>query len=365
MENGLILAPAGLAPAAYTFSETLFDRFTAYTDVKDLTMRGYLTGLNAFKMWMQNTGITQPQREDVKADKAYLDAEGYKAGTRASYFRIVKHFFKWLSSEGLYPNIADNIKGVKVSADNTKKDAFGKADLNTVLSKIKTDTITGLRDYAIIQLCATCALRIIEIHRANVEDLQMMRGEYVLYIQGKGHEEKDEYVKIPRELYENINAYLMLRDDKRKGTALFTVTGNRAHINPDGTRDERLSEPSLSTIIKSRFKAAGYDLDKLTAHSLRHTGVTSLLIANGGNIQQAQRYARHKSMNTTLIYSHNLEREKDSSEQMVYNYLFKDGEPAQGEPVSKLIEAAHNLTAEQAEKVLEFIREMQNPQKPV
>lgn len=353
MENTLTVAPVALAPAG-AFTETLFDRFIAYTDVKDITLRGYMTGIQRLKAWFESTGITQPQREDIKAYKRFLDEEGLKASTRANYFRTAKHFFKWLSSEGLFPNIADNIKGVKVSTDNTKKDAFGKADLNAVLQAIKTDTITGLRDYAIIQLCATCALRIIEIQRANVEDLQMLRGEYILYIQGKGHEEKDEYVKVPREVYENINAYLMLRDDRRKGCALFTVTGNRAHINPDGTRDERLSEPSLSTIIKGRFKAAGYDMDKLTAHSLRHTGVTALLLANGGNIQQAQRYARHKNMDTTLIYSHNIEREKDTSEQMVYDYLFGDA-PQTGGTVQKAVEAVKGLTEEQAAQVLRFI----------
>ena len=293
----------------------------------------------------------------MKECKRFLDYAGLKASTRANYFRTAKFFFKWLACEGLFPDISSNLKGVKVRADNTKKDAFSRSDLNNVLKKIDRSTITGLRDYAIIALCAVCALRIIEINRANVEDLQMMRGEYVLYIQGKGREEKDEFVKIPAELYENINAYLMLRDDRRKGAALFTVTGNRAHINADGTRDERLSEPSISTIIKTRFKKAGYDLDKLTAHSLRHTAITSLLLANGGNIQQAQRYARHVNLNTTLIYSHNLQREKDHSEQMVYDYLFGE-EQHTGETVQKAVEAVKGLTDEQAAEVLRFIASM-------
>ena len=355
MSESIVFSPASAAPVAFT--ESLFDRFVAYSDVKDITLRGYMTGLQRLREWFASNGITEPRREDMKEYKRFLDSAGLKASTRANYFRIAKFFFKWVSCEGLFPDISSNLKGVKVRADNTKKDAFSRSDLNNVLKKIDRSTITGLRDYAIIQLSATCALRIIEINRANVEDLQMMRGEYVLYIQGKGREEKDEFVKIPAELYENINAYLMLRDDRRKGAALFTVTGNRAHINADGTRDERLSEPSLSTIIKTRFKKAGYDLDKLTAHSLRHTGVTSLLLANGGNIQQAQRYARHANLNTTLIYSHNLQREKDHSEQMVYDYLFGE-EQHTGETVQKAVEAVKGLTDEQAAEVLRFIASM-------
>ncbi len=363
--NGALIQNTGYLAPAHVFGETLFDRFVSYVDVKDLTLRGYLTGLHSFRDWMNNNGIEQPRREDIKDYKRYLQENGYKAGTQAGYLRTVKQFFRWLSSEGLYANIADNIKGAKVSPDNTKKDAFDKADLNIILQAIDTGDIAGKRDYAMIQLSATCALRIIELHRANIEDLQMIRGEHVLYIQGKGHDSKDEYVKIPAEVYANIDAYLALRQDRKKGAALFAVTGNRARIKEDGTRDNRLSEPSLSVIIKNRFKKAGYDTEKLTAHSLRHTGVTALLKANGGYIQQAQRFARHKNLNTTLVYSHNIERENDHSEQMVYNYLFgKDDN--QKEALTRAIDMIQPLTAEQLESVMEYIKRIsaKGEQKP-
>ena len=355
--NGAIVNQAGYLAPVHTFGESLFDRFVDYLDVKDITLKGYLTGLQCFRNWTSSSSVIQPQREDVKAYKQYLSNKGYKVGTQAQYFRIVKHFFKWLASEGLYPNIAENIKGAKVSTDNTKKDALKKADLNTILESIDTSTIAGKRDYALIQLCATCALRIIEINRANIEDLQVLNGEHILYIWGKGHDDKDEYVKVPAEVYANIEAYLALRNDRKKGSALFASVGNRVSVKADGTRVNRLTEPSLSTIIKNRFRAAGFDTEKLTAHSLRHTGVTALLIANGGIIQQAQRFARHKNLNTTLIYSHNIEREKDRSEQMVYNYLFgKDPAAGEGETMNRAIDALKPLTAEQLESVMNFIK---------
>ena len=299
--NGAIISQTGYIAPVNVFTESLFDRYVSYVDVKETTMKGYLTGLKNFRDWIKDNSIVQPQREDVKAYKRYLSENGLKVGTQARYFRIVKHFFKWLSSEGLYPNIADNVKGAKVSTDNTKKDAFDRADLCTVLQAIDTGDIAGKRDFALIQLCATCALRIIEINRANIEDLQMLRGEHILFIQGKGHDEKDEYVKVPDEVYTSLDAYLSLREDRKKGAPLFASVGNRVSVKADGTRVNRLTEPSLSTIIKKRFRNAGYNTDKLTAHSLRHTGVTALLRANGGYIQQAQRFARHKNLNTTLI----------------------------------------------------------------
>ena len=47
-----------------------------------------------------------------------------------------------------------------------------------------------------------------------------------------------------------------------------------------------------------------------TAHSLRHTAVTQALIA-GQTLQEVQQFARHSNINTTLIYAHNLENEKN------------------------------------------------------
>ena len=82
-----------------------------------------------------------------------------------------------------------------------------------------------------------------------------------------------------------------------------------------------MTEPSISRIIKGIFKAAGYDSDRITAHSLRHTSVTMLLKA-GATIQEAQLHARHADPATTGIYAHNIERAKQHTEQRIYNQIF-------------------------------------------
>ena len=44
-----------------------------------------------------------------------------------------------------------------------------------------------------ILLSVTGGLRIIEMQRADVADIQKIKGQTVLFIQGKGHDEKDDY----------------------------------------------------------------------------------------------------------------------------------------------------------------------------
>lgn len=329
-----------------SFKGDLFQKFIDYTDVKETTLQGYKVCLHQFALWTTENGIEQPTRDDIKAYKVYLERQGYTAGTRAQYLRAVKHFFKWTASEGIYPNIADGIKGAKVKQDNTKKEAFTEADVLQILNSIDTTTEAGKRDYCLILLSITGGLRLVEMQRANIADLQIIKGQKVLYIQGKGRDEKDEYIKIVPEVEMILEDYLKTRGHINKNSPLFAGIGNRAN-------GERMTVPSLSRIVKQRFRAAGYDCEKLTAHSMRHTSNT-LLFKAGYDLYQVQHHARHANPATTEIYLHALDREKDKSEQAIYNQIFRPEENYTQEAT----ELFKQLDAEDQAQALEYIKSL-------
>lgn len=343
------LAAMNTTLAAVPFNTNLFYNFIQYTDVKETTLKGYTVCIRQFMNWMQENGIRQPGREDIKAYKAYLEAQNFTAGTKAQYLRAVKHFFKWAASEGLYPNIADNIKGAKVRQDNTKKEAFNEEDIKTILDSIDRTTEAGKRDYAMILLSVTGGLRIIEMQRADIQDIATIKGQQVLYIQGKGRDEKDEYIKLIPEVQTAISDYLQTRKHYKKNDPLFTGTSNRG-------KGQRMAEPSISRIIKTVFKNAGFDSGKLTAHSLRHTSNT-LLFKSGADLYTVQQHARHSDPKTTEIYIHAVDREKDRSEQAIYNQIFR---PAQKDLLAEAMEAFKGLSAEDQASALAFINGLSN-----
>lgn len=319
MTNGLATIQL-TAPAQANFSTELFSRFMDYCDVKDSTVEGYTVAIRHFMAWITAQRITQPTREDVKAYKEYLatgsseKGKPYATTTQARYFRACKLFFKWCAAEGLYPNIADNLKPAKARMDVHHRDALAKDDMRGILDGMPRDDETEKRDYAIMLLCVTCGLRIVEFQRANIEDLQTIRGQAVLFIQGKGHDEKDAYKKIVPAVHDAIQDYLATRQGWRKSDPLFTSTSNRA-------KGARLTVPSISRIVKNILVASGYDSSRITAHSLRHTSVTLALEA-GLTLQQAQAHARHASPATTEIYAHNIDQEKEQPEMAVYNRIY-------------------------------------------
>lgn len=339
--NAIITSEMQLKTA---FNNDLMDRFISYTDVKETTLEGYAVCLRRFAGWMKDNNISMPVRDDIKAYKKFLENQDFTAGTRSRYLRTVKHFFKWTASEGLYPNIADNIKGAKVKNDNTKKEAFSEADIKTVLESIDTTSETGKRDYCMILLSVTGGLRIIEMQRANVQDIQTIKGQKVLFIQGKGRDEKDEYIKLVPEVERAIEDYLNSKPSYKKADPLFTGTGNRA-------KGSRLSEPSISRIIKGIFKAAGFDCDKLTAHSLRHTSNT-LLFKSGADLYTVQQHARHSDPKTTEIYLHAVDREKNRNEQDIYDQIFN---PKKQDTLKDITELLKGLSEADQGKVLDFV----------
>ena len=168
------------------------DRFFMFIDVKAKSADTYKKATKQFMKYLAENGITEPTRETVISWREYLRAE-HKPTTIQLYLTAIKLFFTWLEQEGLYKNIANKVKGVKIQKGH-KKDSLTSNQSKEVLSDIDTTTAKGKRDFAIVALLLTTGLRTIEIVRADVADLRTVGDSTVLFIQGKGRDEKSEYV---------------------------------------------------------------------------------------------------------------------------------------------------------------------------
>ena len=296
-----------------TFDFNTFDRFINYLDASPKTVETYKKALRQFFNYLALNGIRQPQREDVIAFRDDLKASGLKPTTVQNYITATRIFFKWTEQEGLYPNIAEHVKGAKLDK-NHKKDYLTSSQAKEILANIKTDTEEGLRNYAILSLMVTGGLRTIEVSRADVGDLRTVGENTVLFVQGKGREEKPEYIKISATVEKAIRTYLKARENVEEGQPLFTSTSNNS-------RGKRISTRTVSGIVKTALKNAGYDSARLTAHSLRHTAITLALLA-GREITEVQQFARHANLNTTMIYNHALDQAKNGCSDAISNAIF-------------------------------------------
>ena len=294
------------------FNEFMLARWEKFIDVKPSSKKTYSNAVKQFIKYLAERGISQPVRDDIVNWRESL-RESRKATTIQTYLTAVKLFFRWLEHEGLYKNVADHVKGVKIQTGH-KKDYLSGQQSRAVLQTIKTDTLKGLRDYAMISLMLTTGLRTIEITRADISDITTVSGATVLFIQGKGRDDKDEYVKLAPQVESAIKTYLDARGAVQGTAPLFASTSN----NNTG---KRITTRSVRQIAKSAMIEAGYNSDRLTAHSLRHTAGT-LALLNGASTREVQQLLRHSNINTTMIYAHELDRARNNAELQVANAIF-------------------------------------------
>lgn len=293
-------------------SEDIFKRWISYIDAKPKTVETYTKAIKQFFIYIDSNGIKQPQREDIIAYRENLKLT-HKPTTVQNYLAAVKLFFQWTAQEKIYPDIAQHIKGAKIDTEH-KKDYLTSKQAGKLLDSIDRSTLKGLRDYAILSLMVTTGLRTISIIRADIKDLRTAGDSAALYYQGKGHEEKADYVKLSEPVEEAIRAYLKARGTADINSPLFSSIANR-------NSGERMTTRSISRLVKEHLKGIGLDSDRLTAHSLRHTAAT-LNLLNGATVEETQQLLGHSNINTTLIYSHALERAKNNSEYRISKAIF-------------------------------------------
>ena len=295
-----------------TINAALLSRWTSYIDASPRTVETYSTNVRRFLGYLRDHGISQPKREDIVSYRDFLKLD-HKPTTVQGYLAAVKIFFQWTAQEGIYPDVAQRVKGAKLSRDH-KKDCLTTKQVARVLSSIDRSTLRGLRDYCLISVMVTTGLREISIVRADVGDVRTSGDSVVLYYQGKGREGKSSYVKLADPVEIALREYLKARGESDPDAPLFGSIANR-------NNGERMTTRSVSRVIKTRLIEVGLESDRLTGHSLRHTAAT-LNILNGGSIEETQQLLDHANINTTLIYSHALQRAKNNSEERIAQAIF-------------------------------------------
>ena len=172
---------------------------------------------------------------------------------------------------------------------------------------------------AAIRLLLHNALRVDEVLGADIADLGTDRGHQVLTVLGKGNRRAK--VPLTPATVVALHAYL---DDRATQTGLESRPGAwRSLAGPllATTTGGRMRPSQLWELVRRLAHAAGItEWDRLSAHSLRHTGITLALDA-GVPLRDVQDYARHRDARTTRRYDHSRDSLDRSAAYAVAAYL--------------------------------------------
>ena len=170
---------------------------------------------------------------------------------------------------------------------------------------------TSERDVALLRLAYDLALRIGELARLDVADVEFKTG--ALWIFGKGRRAK-ELVTMPQASRDAVKAWLAVRGTKPGPLFLSYSPANRYG---------RLVTRGVYRIIRDLGAAAGVHV---RPHGLRHTAITQaidLAATNSMSLDLVRQFSRHRSLNTLLIYRdlHESKRTQETFARLVSEQL--------------------------------------------
>jgi integrase/recombinase XerD len=160
-----------------------------------------------------------------------------------------------------------------------------------VLAVTDRTTATGRRDYAVLLLLARLGLRAGEVVSLELDDLRWRSGEIVIH--GKGR--MVDHLPLLREVGEALAAYL--RDDRGASSS------RRVFLRTWAPRTGLTGPAAVGHIVRKALTCAGIRRSgRGAAHLFRH-GLATQMIRRGASLAEIAEVLRHRSQNTTAIYS--------------------------------------------------------------
>lgn len=277
-------------------------QFLEYLEIErgrsDRTIHNYDFYLKRFAKWAKYPDPNKITLEMVRRYRLYLNrsVEGrddatLKKSTQNYHLIALRSFLKYLSKRDVKTLSADKIELAKIG--DRKIEFLEEDELRRMLNATKdTGGLIGRRDRAILEMLFSTGLRVSELAKLQIKEINIKRGEFS--VKGKGS--KNRVVFLSDDSRDAIKNYVDLRKDT---SPYLFVSHDRAKHRRDSLP---ISPRSIQRAVE-RYAAAAGITKKITPHTLRHTFATDLL-RNGADIRSVQAMLGHESITTTQIYTH-------------------------------------------------------------
>lgn len=200
-----------------TYLETWLDAFLIDRKAQNMakgTLKFYKDKLTVFAKFCESQEvkrITQIDPGFIRQYIFFLESTGHNAGGIHGFYRTLKTFLRWWENEVEPEGWKNPIKKVKAPRIPVEPlDPVNIDDVKAMLDICPKDTLTGLRDKAIMLFLLDSGVRASELLSINLEDINLISGE-ILIRQGKGRKPRN--VFIGSKTRKAVRAYLKLRHD--------------------------------------------------------------------------------------------------------------------------------------------------------
>ncbi len=256
------------------------------------TIQAYRADILGYSAYLYGRG-----KSLLTADRGHLQAylglrfrSGVRASTAARLLSSVRRLYQFLLRHGeLSSDPSVDIEFPKSSRALPR--SLSEKEVERLLLEPDHNTPLGSRDYAMLETLYAAGLRVTELVRLSMSELNLAAG--VIRIMGKGAKER--LVPLGDAAIAALNIYLQ----KGRGDILHGRLSGAVFVT---TRGASMTRQAFWQIIKRYARQAQIDTP-LSPHTLRHAFATHLL-NHGADLRSVQMLLGHSDLSTTQIYTH-------------------------------------------------------------
>lgn len=254
-------------------------------ETRSMAIKKLFTFLSSFPVHSVKD-ISKPMLEQYQS---FLSGQTLHVNSINSYLQSLREFFKFLTKEHyILFNPAESLILPKLMR-GLPKNIPSIQDMEKILEQPDLNNPVQFRDKVIMELMYSSGIRISEVLKINLYDIDLIDG--FLLVHGKGRKERT--VPVGKIACEYVKNYIekirpqFVKNVAEKALFLSSVTGRR------------LGYMVLEYHIKEFMKQAGFSYN---VHSIRHAFATHLL-QKGAKIRYIQKMLGHAQLTTTQVYT--------------------------------------------------------------
>jgi site-specific recombinase XerD len=294
--QGVVAPPVD--PPPLTDREIWLQRFAVHLQqvrhLAPLTCRGYLRFVRRFLM---TTGRAETVdwstlRAEELSEFVRREAQDRRGGGRKGPGTAMHALVRFLVAEG---EVAQDLDAAILTPREWSHASvpvhFSREEIAQLLATMQDGTATGLRNYAILLLCARLGLRAREVVDLRLGDVQWSDGGLQIH-STKSHRVR--HLPLAHEVGTALAAYI------KEGRPVSPHRQIFLHHRAPFTSFHCSS--AIAKIIRLAISRAGLTTQASGAHGFRHT-VASQLVQTGVSFKTVADVLGHQALRTTTIYA--------------------------------------------------------------
>lgn len=265
------------------------DRLWLERGLSQNTRDSYGSDLALFARWLEARRVALVAVAEIDI-REYLAAVPRKARSQARLLSTLRQFYRALYAEGQRrDDPTARIDAPKLGTRLPR--SLSERQVEALLAAPDVSTALGQRDRAMLELMYASGLRVSELVRLALPQVDLRQG--VVQVVGKGGRER--LVPMGEEAMARVRAYVL--EGRRELT--LNVSSDWLFVT---ARGEPMTRQNFWHLVKRHARAAGI-AQALSPHTLRHAFATHL-VEHGADLRSVQTLLGHADLSTTQIYTH-------------------------------------------------------------